>query len=264
MSTRLTTGIFGIALKFMIELTAEAWNEKYRSGSDRWDLGCGAPIFINLLTTEAPLKPGRVAVLGCGVGHDAMLFAEAGFEVVGFDFATSAIDRATAAATNREIKNIQFLQRNIFELNPEFSNSFDYVVEHTCFCAIDPGLRSDYVKVVKNLLRPNGMLIGIFYTHNRPDGPPFGVKPKEVLEYFKADFDRVSFEKAKDSIDAKTRNILGFLLGKVSNNHNHKQNFHPESSHEKPVSDHPAHHQKESHNLIMQSFASYCGHPVLA
>jgi methyl halide transferase len=190
----------------MTDLTSNAWDNKYRSGADRWDLGCAAPIFINFLNSEAKApapKPGRVAVLGCGAGHDAMLFAEKGFEVVGFDFAVSAIDRATDMAKSRELKNIQFLQRNIFELSPEFDNRFDYVVEHTCFCAIDPTLRSDYVKVVKHLLRPTGMLIGIFYTHNRPDGPPFGVKPKEVLAYFKTDFDRVSFEQAKDSIDRR-------------------------------------------------------------
>ena len=35
------------------------------------------------------------------------------------------------------------------------------------------------------ILKPGGTLIGLFYTHNRSGGPPFGVKPKEVLDYFK-------------------------------------------------------------------------------
>ncbi len=187
----------------MPDLTAEAWNNKYESGADPWDLGCPAPPFVHLLDSPQAPQPGRIAVLGCGAGHDAILFAAAGFEVVGFDFAEMAIDRATTAATNRKLENIQFLQRNIFELNPEFENSFDYVLEHTCFCAIDPVLRSDYIQVVKQLLRPNGMLIALFYTHNRSDGPPFGVKPKAVLELLKADFDRISFEPAKDSIDRR-------------------------------------------------------------
>ena len=132
-----------------------------------------------------------------------MLFAAAGFEVVGFDFAPSAIDRAIAAAKDRDLNNIQFLQRNIFELETEFHNSFDYVLENTCFCAIDPLLRSDYVQTVKQLLRPNGTLIALFYTHNRSGGPPFGVKPKEVLAYFKADFTAIAFGKSKDSIDKR-------------------------------------------------------------
>jgi methyl halide transferase len=201
----------------MPDLTAEAWNSKYQSGADPWDLGCPAPPFVHLFDSPRSPKPGRIAVLGCGAGHDAMFFAAAGFEVVGFDFAPMAIDRATTAAHNRELKNIQFFQRNIFELNPEFTNGFDYVLEHTCFCAIDPSLRSDYVQVVKQLLRPNGMLIALFYTHNRPDGPPFSVKPKAVLELLHADFDRISFEPAKDSIDRrKGEEHLGLFQVKPS------------------------------------------------
>jgi methyl halide transferase len=187
----------------MSDLTPEAWDNRYQTKTDRWDLGCPAPPLINLLASPQAPKPGRVAVLGCGSGQDAMLFAMAEFEVVGFDFSPSAIDRATTAAQARELKNIEFLQRNIFELDPEFNNSFDYVLEHTCFCAIDPTLRSNYVQVVKQLLKPNGTLIALFYTHNRSGGPPFGVKPKEVLEYFKSDFHQVSYALAKDSIEKR-------------------------------------------------------------
>lgn len=187
----------------MSDLTSEAWNTRYQTQTDRWDLGCPAPPFVHLLESSHAPKPGRIAVLGCGSGHDAMRFATAGFEVVGFDFAHTAIDRAIAAAKNRNLKNIQFLQRNIFELEPEFNNNFDYVLEHTCFCAIDPLLRSDYVQTVKQILRPDGTLIALFYTHNRSGGPPFGVKPKEVLAYFKADFKAIVFEKAGDSIDKR-------------------------------------------------------------
>ena len=187
----------------MSDLTPKAWDNRYQTKTDCWDLGCPAPPFIHLLDSPQAPKPGRIAVLGCGSGQDAMLFAAAGFEVVGFDFATSAIDRAMAAAKDRDLNNIQFLQRNIFELETEFHNSFDYVLEHTCFCAIDPLRRSDYVQTVKQLLRPNGTLIALFYTHNRSGGPPFGVKPKEVLAYFKADFTAIAFDKAKNSIDKR-------------------------------------------------------------
>ena len=187
----------------MSDLTPEAWDTRYQTKTDRWDLGCPAPPFMHLLDSPHAPKPGRIAVLGCGSGQDAMLFAATGFEVVGFDFAPSAIYRAIAAAQSRELQNIQFLQRNIFELEPEFNNHFDYVLEHTCFCAIDPLLRSDYVQTVKQLLKPNGTLIGLFYTHNRSGGPPFGVKPKEVLEYFKPDFKTIAFGKAEDSIDKR-------------------------------------------------------------
>uniref|UniRef100_A0A832H0Z7 Methyltransferase domain-containing protein n=1 Tax=Oscillatoriales cyanobacterium SpSt-402 TaxID=2282168 RepID=A0A832H0Z7_9CYAN len=183
----------------MVDLTAEAWEQRYQEGRDRWDLGCPAPPFIHLLASAQAPKPGRIAVLGCGSGHDGMLFAAAGFDVIGFDFAPSAIARARASAKTREL-NAQFLQRNIFELETEFLHSFDYVLEHTCFCAIDATLRLQYVQVVKSLLRPNGQLIALFFTHNRADGPPFSVKPQVILDLFSPDFDIVLFKPAKDSI----------------------------------------------------------------
>ena len=186
----------------MSNLSVEAWEQRYQNGSDRWNLGCAAPPFISLLASKNAPKPGKMAVLGCGKGHDALMFAESGFEVVGFDFAPSAIAEATATAKAKDIP-AQFLQRDIFTLDKEFASSFDYVLEHTCFCAIDPSLRSQYVAVVKSLLRPGGKLVALFYTHNRPDGPPFGIDPQEVLDYFAADFKTILFQQAQDSIDRR-------------------------------------------------------------
>ena len=181
------------------KLTAKAWEQKYQKYGDRWDLGCPAPPFINLLASANAPQPGKIAVLGCGKGHDALLFAEAGFEVIGFDFAPTAIAEATTTAQARKIE-AQFFQQDIFTLDREFTHSFDYVLEHTCFCAISPKKRSQYVEVVKTILRPQGKLIALFYTHNRPGGPPFGVKPKEILDYFTSHFEPIVFQVAQDSI----------------------------------------------------------------
>jgi methyl halide transferase len=85
-------------------------------------------------------------------------------------------------------------------LEPAFHHSFDYVLEHTCFCAIDPTLRSQYVQVVRQLLRPEGKLIALFFTHSRDGGPPFGVTPQAILDYFAPDFDVLMFQPATDSI----------------------------------------------------------------
>jgi methyl halide transferase len=185
----------------MNNLTPEAWEERYQTGQDPWNLGFPAPPLVDLLASAA-LLPGSVAVLGCGAGADALLFAEAGFEVMGFDFATSAIDRAQQNALDRNLP-ARFLQRDIFVLPAEFPQQFDYVVEHTCFCAIDVTLRADYVRVVKDLLRPQGKLLGLFFTHSRPGGPPFGVKPQEVLDLFAPHFDILEFRAAENSIDRR-------------------------------------------------------------
>jgi methyl halide transferase len=183
----------------MKDLTAQSWEQRYREGDAPWNLGYPTPPLLNLLTSAQAPPPGKIAVLGCGSGQDALAFAAAGFEVVGFDFATSAIDHAQATAQARQLK-AQFFVRNIFELEPAFAHAFDYVLEHTCFCAIEPGLRSQYTRVVKTLLRPQGQLIALFFTHRRPGGPPFGSQPQEILDHFSPDFETVLFQPAQDSI----------------------------------------------------------------
>ena len=96
----------------------EYWENRYIEGKTGWDLGQAAPPFVSLLNAAAP-KAGKIAVLGSGSGYDALLFAQRGFEVIGFDFAPSAIASATELAQNSGI-SAQFLQRNIFDLPAEF------------------------------------------------------------------------------------------------------------------------------------------------
>ncbi|MCM1981435.1 methyltransferase domain-containing protein [Lyngbya confervoides] len=186
----------------MIDPNAAAWEQRYQDGQDPWDLGCPAPPLSHLLASPQAPKAGKMAVLGCGSGQDAMLFSTAGFEVTGFDFAPSAIARARTAAQEREL-DIRFLQRNIFDLEAEFLHGFHYVLEHTCFCTLEADLRPQYVQTVKRLLRPQGQLIALFFTHRRGGGPPFGIQPQEILELFQPHFDVLLFQAAKDSIASR-------------------------------------------------------------
>lgn len=178
---------------------SQFWENRYIEGTTGWDLGQAAPPFVSLLDSAAAPKPGKIAVLGAGSGYDALLFAQRGFEVIGFDFAPSAIASATQLAQNKGI-SAQFLQRNIFDLPAEFPHYFDYVLEHTCFCAIAPSDRTSYVQLVKSLLKPNGELIALFWAHNQPGGPPFGTTTTEIRQYFEPNFTINSLTLASNSV----------------------------------------------------------------
>lgn len=189
----------------------EYWEQRYQHKSDRWDIKQAAPPFVSLLESTTAPSPGRIAVLGCGRGYDALLFAAHKFEVIGFDFAESAITEAIALAEASQ-SSAKFLQRDIFDLPAEYENYFDYVLEHTCFCAIDPAQRPAYVQLTKSILKPQGEIIGLFFTHNRPGGPPFGVTKKEICNYFQTDFQIISLEAATNSIrDRQNEEHLGRL-----------------------------------------------------
>lgn len=178
------------------------WEKRYQEGSTHWDLGQAAPPFMSLLNLPAAPTPGCAAVLGCGRGYDALLFAERGFEVIGFDFAPSAIATARRLAQNAN-STARFLQRDIFDLVDEFPRYFDYVVEHTCFCALAPEQRPAYVQLVRSILKPKGKLIGLFFTHNLPGGPPFGSTPAEIYQEFAADFEILALEPVKNSVPGR-------------------------------------------------------------
>lgn len=183
-------------------LSPHFWEQRYQEGKTAWDLGQPAPPFVTLLASDQAPPPGRIAVLGAGRGHDALLFADRGFDVVGFDLAPSAIAEATLAAQTRHL-SAQFLERDIFHLEPAFAGQFDYVLEHTCFCAIAPELRIDYVHLVHWLLRPAGELIALFWAHAMPGGPPFGSTVAELQQRFAAQFDALSFAIAPHSVDSR-------------------------------------------------------------
>ena len=161
-----------------------------------------APPFVSLFaSTKAPIA-GKTAVIGCGQGYDAILFAQHGFDTIGFDFAPSAITLGQKLSQTMGI-SMQFLQRDIFELPKEFPASFDYTIEHTCFCAISPEQRPDYVNMVRSILNPTGELIALFWAHNRPDGPPFGTTLEEIQDLFSSSFDTSHISPVSNSIASR-------------------------------------------------------------
>ncbi|MBI3590299.1 MAG: methyltransferase domain-containing protein [Candidatus Melainabacteria bacterium] len=175
----------------------EFWDERYIQGSMPWDIGQVAPAFIKYFNENLLLNAKKVAVLGCGLGHDAFFLAtykERNFEVFGFDFADSAIKFCNGLKEKNNLSNISFYQTNFFELTKDakWKNNFDYVIEHTSLCAIDPEFRKEYVSLIKYLLKPNGKLIGLFFI--KPielGGPPFGSTSEEIRELFTKDFTEV-------------------------------------------------------------------------
>ena len=76
-------------------MAASNWDQRYLEGRDRWELGRPAPPLEAFLRTDsrAPQPPGRVLVPGCGRGHEVALLADLGYEVIGLDFSSEAIQR---------------------------------------------------------------------------------------------------------------------------------------------------------------------------
>lgn len=180
----------------------EFWEFRYQEGTDRWDIGKAAPALVTLLNSPQAPPVGKTLVLGCGRGYDALLFAEKGHDVVGVDFAPSAIAQAREFAQSANLR-VEFLQQDIFTLPKDYQNEFDYIVEHTCFCTLPPEHRSAYLNLVPSLLKPKGELIGIFFTHNREDGPPYGIQPSQIRALFTPQFEILQLDPIENSIPSR-------------------------------------------------------------
>lgn len=191
------------------------WEGHYRRGDTGWDLGQAAPPLVAWLAgPEAPPAGRRVAVLGCGYGHDALLFARAGHVVTGFDFSATALAAARERAQADGVA-ARFEEADVFTLPARFAGSFDLVVEHTCFCAIDPARREAYVAVVRDILAPGGELVGLFYAHGRPGGPPFSTSRDEVDRLFRPHFAIRCLEPATNSDARRDGQELFAVLRKL-------------------------------------------------
>ncbi|MGH2349519.1 MAG: methyltransferase domain-containing protein [bacterium] len=181
---------------------ADFWEGAYQEGRDGWDLGGPTPVFQRLLRS-GEFPPGRVIVLGAGRGYDAREFARHGFTVTAVDFAADAA-REMRARTDPHAP-LEVLQGDIFELPRALEGTFDYVLEYTCFCAIDPRRRGEYADLVARLLKPGGHFIDLaFPIGSHAGGPPFAVSVEEMLDLFRArEFVLVRRESPDDSVAAR-------------------------------------------------------------
>jgi SAM-dependent methyltransferase len=165
----------------------EFWEDLYDHDGDGWQLEGPAPTLVEVIESTPP-PCGRVAVPGCGRGHDVRFLAGRGYNAVGFDFAPAALAAARAFA-ERDGVTASFERRDVFSLAADFAGAFDGVWEYTCFCAIDPRRRAEYVRVLEAILKPGGWLLACFYPiRTGGGGPPFAVSKTEVSELLSAPF----------------------------------------------------------------------------
>jgi hypothetical protein len=159
------------------------WTDLYARGGDGWELRQPAPPLVEFLERTPP-PAGRVAVPGCGRGHDVRHLARHGQTAVGFDFSPRVIGEARALAKADGVR-AEFVERDIFTLDRDYARAFDGVWEYTCFCAIDPRRRGEYVETMAAILKGGGWLLACFFPmRRRGAGPPFPVSEREVRRLF--------------------------------------------------------------------------------
>lgn len=190
---------------------ADFWGQIYQNEENPgWNLNEPAEAFKDMLP-RLKFPKSRILVLGCGEGHDAAFFARAGHVVTAVDFSAEAIQRGRAKYG--DIQNLTFEKMNVFDLPMGWSQAFDVVVEHTCFCAIPPDQREELVKVYRRVLHEEGQLMAVFFTMEKRSGPPYGATEWEIRERTQKHFQYLFWGRLRNSIERRMGQEL-FVLAK--------------------------------------------------
>ena len=166
-------------------MSEQYWENRYQTGDMRWEKGAPSPGLVDFLAAHPNLPRGTVCVPGCGTGHDVRAWAQAGFNAYGFDIAPSAI-RLCREKTQASGLSANFLLSDFLKDKPPFR--FDWIFEHTFFCAIQPTERDEYLRTLLEWLKPGGQYLAVNYLIKDEDGPPFGTTREELVRRFSPEF----------------------------------------------------------------------------
>lgn len=160
------------------------WEQRYLAGRIPWDQQ-GVPLALVEYLRSARAA-GSVLLPGCGSGYEVKAFQEFGWRPLAIDFSPAALKRA------RQVLGVlaPSLQLADFFVD-DFGSGFDLIYERTFLCSLPPDRWADYAARMAGLLRPGGVLAGIFYHGTDPDGPPFPLDPSRAKQLF-AQFDLVT------------------------------------------------------------------------
>ncbi|MGV9666302.1 class I SAM-dependent methyltransferase [Nocardia niigatensis] len=145
----------------------ETWNAVYDEDTAPWVIGEPQPAIVAL--ERAGEISGRILEPGCGAGEHTILLTRLGYDVLGVDFAPSAIEYARANADAQGVPAVQFQVADALALagNTDFAGdppgsapAFDTVVDSALFHVFgtEPEVRAAYVRNLHAVCKPGGVI----------------------------------------------------------------------------------------------------------
>ena len=170
------------------------WDTRYRQNITPWDAG-RVPAALQRFVARHTGR-GRVLVPGCGTGYEVRELARTGFDVTAIDFSEAALE-----AARRELGPLAHLVRfaDFFDFEGD-APPFDAIYERAFLCALPRRLWSDWARRAAQLLRPGGLLFGLFFFDDNVKGPPFGIAAADLDALLSGDFERLEDEPVEDSL----------------------------------------------------------------
>ena len=178
-------------------LSANYWNERYQTNQTGWDLGGVSPAIQQYIDEGNIPKDSVVLIPGAGRAYEAKYMLDNGYTNIHvIDFAPELIAqlRVELPTTALQLHCVDFF---------EHEGQYDFIIEQTFFCAIDPIKRNDYAQKMKSLLTPTGKLVGLLFNRAFEGGPPFGGSANEYNALFQKWFNHVQISPCMNSHPAR-------------------------------------------------------------
>jgi SAM-dependent methyltransferase len=161
------------------------WEQAYIEGNVHWNRGAVSPPLQEWIARAGRIS-GRILVPGSGPGHEVGFLYAAGMDVWGLDIAPTGIQ--LARQNYPQVPAQRWLCEDLFAMSAELKSSFDAVVEHTCLSGMPPEWRPAYAEAVLSALKPNGVIVGVWFINPDLDegetGPPYPLAVEELNQLF--------------------------------------------------------------------------------
>ncbi len=171
------------------------WNQRWQAAETGWDIGHAAPAIIDFMQTITD-KDSKILIPGCGNAYEAEALVQAGFtNITLLDISETLVTQLKAKYG--ESNAIKVIQGDFFGHEAQY----DFMIEQTFFCALNPALRQAYAAKAASLLKDNGQITGVLFNRIfEQEGPPYGGTTREYKNYFGTLFEIIKMEDCYNSI----------------------------------------------------------------
>lgn len=141
------------------------------------------PILESFLNS-IQIEPNKTAlVIGCGLGDDAEILSQKGYQVTAFDISPSAIAWCRQRFPNSQVN---YQVANLLDLGENWQAKFDFIFECFTIQSLPLEMRKEVIKAISCLLYPHGRLMVITRlrdSEEAPSGPPWPLSERELKEF---------------------------------------------------------------------------------
>ncbi|OHX14240.1 hypothetical protein BI347_12555 [Chromobacterium sphagni] len=149
----------------------EFWERRYREGVMPWE---GAELLEPARKFFSAQPRMRMLLPGCGSASDMPPLLGMGHDVLAVDFSESALELARRQWPDAAGR---LMLADFFQLDLP---AFDCVFERAFLCALPISMRKEYAAGVARMVKPGGVLAGVFFLAKTDRGPPFGMDIEQL------------------------------------------------------------------------------------